>query len=160
VSLDAVWGGRADELRDRVLEAATPAEKFRVVERCLYAWAVRPLTRHPALAYALHELESVPQPRPISELTDHVGLSARRFIQIFPEQVGLPPKLFCRVQRFREVLQRVEGEGPVEWADVALACGYYDQAHFIHEFRSFSGLNPSAYLRARGSHRGHLPLPD
>jgi methylphosphotriester-DNA--protein-cysteine methyltransferase len=159
VALDALWGGRADELRDRVLEAGTPAAKFRVVEQCLLAWAARPLARHRAVAFALRELGSVPQARPISEVTDQIGLSARRFIQVFSEEVGLTPKLFCRVQRFREVLRLVEGEAPVEWADVALACGYYDQAHFIHDFRAFAGLNPTAYLRARGPHRGHIPLP-
>ena len=69
-------------------------------------------------------------------------------------------KLFCRIQRFQEVLHLIGTGRQVEWADVALTCGYFDQAHFIHDFRTFSGLNPTAYLAQRSEHLNHVPLPD
>ena len=81
-------------------------------------------------------------------------------LQLFTEEVGLTPKLFCRVRRFQEVLRLVAGPARVEWANVALACGYYDQAHFIHDFRAFCGLSPTAYLARRTEHLNHVPLPD
>jgi AraC-like DNA-binding protein len=52
----------------------------------------------------------------------------------------------------------VEQHGRIEWADLALACGYYDQAHFIHDFKSFSGFSPSDYLIRGGERFGHVPL--
>jgi AraC-like DNA-binding protein len=45
----------------------------------------------------------------------------------------------------------------VDWANVALSSGYFDQAHFIHDFRAFSGINPSTYLRQRTS-RNHVSV--
>src|SRR5207247_9984800 len=51
--------------------------------------------------------------------------------------------LYCRFVRFREVVRQVAAGGRVDWADVALAGGYYDQAHLAHEFRDFSGMSPS-----------------
>ena len=72
--------------------------------------------------------------------------------------MGLTPKLFCRVHRFQRVLATIERDGDIDWPDVALACGYYDQAHFIHDFRAFSGINPTAYVRVRGPQRNHIPL--
>ena len=93
-------------------------------------------------------------------VTRQTGLSHRRFIEVFRDQVGLTPKVYWRLQRFRQVLQRVHRAPRVEWADLALECGYYDQAHFIRDFRAFSGLSPSAYLAQRGEHLNHVPLSD
>jgi AraC-like DNA-binding protein len=47
----------------------------------------------------------------------------------------------------------------VDWPEVALSCGYFDQAHFIHDFRAFSGINPTTYLRNR-IHGHHVPIQD
>jgi AraC-like DNA-binding protein len=81
-----------------------------------------------------------------------VGLSRRTFIRRFTDEVGLTPKLFWRIQRFQEALRLVRTGRRPAWADVALDCGYYDQAHFIRDFRAFSGLTPPAFLRAWGAH--------
>ncbi len=160
VSLDTLWGAEAGYLREQLLEAATPETRFRILEQFLLAQAARPLARHPAVTFALKELHTVPPTRTISDVTEQIGLSSRRFIQVFSEEVGLTPKLFCRIRRFQEVLHLIEREQQVEWADIALTCGYFDQAHFIHDFRAFSGLNPTAYLAQRSEHLNHVPLPD
>ena len=94
----------------------------------------------------------------IAWMTEQIGLSPRRFIQLFRQQVGLTPKSFCRVRRFQQALTTVHGTKQVDWTQVALDCGYYDQAHFIHDFQSFSGMTPSAYLAAATPHLNHVPL--
>jgi len=56
---------------------------------------------------------------------------------------------------------------PVGWADLASSAGYFDQAHFGHEFREFTGLTPTRYVEVRRQflreHPGHVldgwPLP-
>jgi transcriptional regulator GlxA family with amidase domain len=135
-------GARAVSLRDQLLDAKTPEARFRILEQCLLARAARPLARHPAVAFALKEFQAVPHTRTISDVANQIGISQRRFIQVFRDEVGLTPKLFCRVRRFQEVLHLI-GREQVEWVEVALACGYYDQAHFINDFQAFSGLNPT-----------------
>jgi AraC-like DNA-binding protein len=152
VSLDAIWRNQADALRERLVEAERPTAMFRVLERALLAQAVRPLARHPAVAFALEEFRGGPRAPTVRDVTGQVGLSLRKFIRIFTEEVGMTPKLFCRVRRFQQVLRLVRSQQQVEWADVALDCGYYDQAHLIHDFRAFSGLTPTAYLRVWGEH--------
>jgi len=159
VALEDLWGGSAtDLLREEILEAPTPYGKLEVLERALLLRLLRPLERHPAVGYALRQFRGAPHARTIAQVTQAIGLSPRRFIEVFKRQVGLTPKVFCRVRRFQRVLGRIYREQTVEWADVALACGYYDQAHFIHDFRAFSGINPTAYLAAGGRHRNHVPL--
>jgi AraC-like DNA-binding protein len=91
-------------------------------------------------------------------VTAQVGLSARRFIDVFGGEVGLTPKLFCRVRRFQKVLRGVAHGRRADWAAVAADCGYFDQAHFIHDFRAFSGLSPTAYLTQRTEHLNHVPI--
>jgi AraC-like DNA-binding protein len=112
------------------------------------------------VGYALGEFHAVPEGRSIAAVTDRTGFSARRFIDLFEREVGLTPKLFCRVRRFQKVLQTIQSGCAIDWAGIALNCGYYDQAHFIHDFRAFSGINPSTYLAAHTPHLNHVPILD
>ena len=160
VPLEALWGTKARKLRDRLLEAQTPEARFRVLERDLLARVARPLAHHPALAFALREFQSAPHTRTVKETSQQTGLSQRRFVQLFRDEVGLTPKLFCRIQRFQEAIHLVGSGQGVEWADVALRCGYFDQAHFVHDFRTFSGTTPTAYRAHRGEHLNHISILD
>jgi AraC-like DNA-binding protein len=158
IPLDALW--RESDLRGRLLAAPTPEAKFRALEAALLERMAQGPERHTAVDYALREFLQVPQVRTIAEVTNQIGLSPRRFIQVFSEQVGLTPKLFCRVRRFHEVMRRVHKGRDIDWTEVALSCGYFDQAHFIRDFKAFSGLNPSAWLSKRGEHLNHVPVRD
>jgi AraC-like DNA-binding protein len=158
--LDVLWGGFARELRERLLEASGADQRLCIMEQALLARAKRPLARHPAVGFALEQFRRGPQTKTIAEVTGRTGLSPRRFIEVFRREVGLTPKLFCRVRRFQQTLQRAAAGKRVEWTDVAIDAGYFDQAHFIHDFRAFSGINPSMYAEARPPFPNHVPLPD
>jgi AraC-like DNA-binding protein len=156
VSMDALWGSASIDLRDRLVEAETPEARIRILEQALLARAGGFPRAHPAVDHALREFLRMPGMRTMAVVAQGSGLSPRRFIQLFDERVGLTPKLFCRVRRFQEALGRVARGGRVEWADLAADCGYYDQAHFIHDFTAFSGMSPSAYLGRRTGHPSHV----
>jgi AraC-like DNA-binding protein len=160
LSLDLLWGTSARDMRDRLLEAPTPEGKFQIFEACLLAHASKPLLRHPAVNFALNEFGDLQGAPSIAQVTSQIGLSSRRFIDVFNDQVGLTPKLFCRVQRFQKVLRRIGMGREVDWSDIALDCGYFDQAHLIHDFRAFSGLSPTAYAAHRTEHLNHVPILD
>jgi len=156
--LEEIWGPLAGLVREQLLAAKTPEERLRVLERALWLAAGGTLGRHPAVAFALNAFGGAPGVRTIAEVTQQIGLSARRFIEVFHKEVGLTPKLFCRVRRFQKVLPHIQRGRAVDWAQIALDCGYYDQAHFIHDFQAFSGINPSAYLAACTPHLNHVPM--
>ena len=158
ISLETIWGTAAQRLREQLLAAATPARRFALLEEALLARLRPERLAHPAVGYALAALQSAPRPPTIAAVTERIGLSQTRFIQVFREAVGLTPKQYCRVRRFQQVLRVLEGDAPVKWAEVALACGYFDQAHLIHDFQAFAGLTPTAYLALRGEHRDHVAL--
>ena len=158
--LETLWGAKAAELRERLLGAETPEVRFCILEQALLAQATRPLRRHPAVSLAMREFQSILRIRPVREVSEEIGLSQRRFIQLFREEVGVTPKIFHRIRRFQEVIRLVENEQRVEWANIALRCGYFDQAHFIHDFRTFSGVTPTIYLASRSGYRNHIPVVD
>ncbi len=78
-----VWGTRASELRERLLAAPAPGEKFQIIEQALLAAATRPLARHPAVAFALREFARTPHALTIANVTDRIGISARHFGELF-----------------------------------------------------------------------------
>jgi methylphosphotriester-DNA--protein-cysteine methyltransferase len=79
-------------------------------------------------------------------------------IRLFSEEVGLTPKSFCRIRRFQRAVSLLHRAQVVDWADTALACGYCDQSHMIHDFRDFAaGLSPAQYLSRRSALMKHVP---
>jgi AraC-like DNA-binding protein len=79
---------------------------------------------------------------------------------VFRNEVGLTPKLYCRIRRFQNVVAAIHKLREPDLAEMALCCGYFDQAHFIHDFRVFSGVSPSAYLKYRTSSPNHVAMLD
>jgi AraC-like DNA-binding protein len=155
--LSDLWGSAAYDLQERLLAARAHEERFSTLEAFLLQQTAC-FTRHPAVAYALRQFRGAPQAGRISAVTNQLGLSPKRFIQLFRQEVGLTPKLYSRLQRFNHVLHQIEKSEDFDWADMALASGYFDQAHFSHDFREFSGMTPVDYLLQRNHHFGHVPL--
>lgn len=159
VDLCTLWGTAAIALREQLQAARTKVEMVRILEQFLLKHASWERTPHPAISFALARFQDGKGQRPISEVTGQLGMSPKRFIHLFDEAIGLTPKVFCRLLRFQEALSLIEDGHLTTWTDLALNCGYFDQAHFIHDFQAFSGLTPQAYLTLRSSHRNHVPLP-
>jgi len=79
----------------------------------------------------------------VSSLVRATGLSARQFERRFASHVGLAPKSFLRVVRFQRVLKAIDAGGTPDWARLAIEHGFYDQPHFVNDFRAFTGFAPT-----------------
>ena len=155
VNLDDLWGPLARRIEAQVWEARTPEERLRVLETALRSRMSPDRVTHPAVVYAIDLIDRSRGSRPIAEITGELGVSGRRFLDLFRGEVGMSPKTFSRMRRFGAALDSIATQEDVDWTDVALSCGYFDQAHFNHDFRAFCGVSPSEYLRMRVS-RTHL----
>ncbi len=157
--LAELWKSGAEELRDRVLAAQSPNAKFEAVEQVLGERLLRTRQRpHPAAAVVAARIAAAPELSRIDRLSDDLGLSLRRLEQVVRTDVGLSLKAYQRLQRFRRALVRIDAAARAGWAVFALDRGYYDQSHFVNEFRAHAGLTPSAYLASRGPSLNHVPL--
>jgi AraC-like DNA-binding protein len=157
VAIESIYGGKAGALRDRLIKAISAKEKFAILENFLRCRMVGSVSLHRAVTHAVRCFQSELAPT-VSEIVEQTGLSSRRFSRIFSEQVGLTPKVFHRVQRFQRTMGSVTSAREVDWARLAVEAGYYDQAHFIHEFHSFCSVTPSTFLGTTLGQRNHLPL--
>jgi AraC-like DNA-binding protein len=155
IPLEALCGrGWAAALRERLLESGGIDATLDTLEAVLREmW--RPQWLHPAVNYALGAFDRAPLTSSIAAVTGAIGLSPKRFIERFKIEVGLTPKRYCRIRRFQRALT-LSSRGEVDWTRVAMDCGYFDQAHFIHDFRSFAGLTPTGYQSARTSFQNHV----
>jgi AraC-like DNA-binding protein len=95
----------------------------------------------------------------VTDLAKLIGFSERQLERKFKRQVGLSPKRLSRILRFQKFLQIAQNSKSLTLTDAALACGYFDQSHFIKDFTAFSGVSPLNYLSAPHAMSDHFTTP-
>ena len=140
VPLPDVWGSKGRQFSAQVAESKSAQQAMALLE----AELVDPSAPGIVQKVSAYIVQQNGQVR-VDDLAFDAGMSARQLRRLFLDQMGLTPKHFCRVIRFRHSLPRLRETQRGDWADVALDCGYYDQAHFINDFREFSGYTPGEF---------------
>ncbi|MFI5845544.1 helix-turn-helix domain-containing protein [Catenuloplanes sp. NPDC051500] len=167
VTVEQVWGRPAvAALRDRLATAGGPHEMLTLLEeellRRLHETAGLGLVRH-----ASGVIAAAGGGVAIGDLSAAAGVSSTHLAQRFKELIGVTPKRLARTHRFTATVFAIDPAAPIDWGGLAHAAGYFDQAHFGHEFRAFTGLTPTRYVEVRQrflrEHPGHAmdgwPLP-
>ena len=93
----------------------------------------------------------------IGDLSVAAGVSSTHLAQRFKEPIGLTPKRLARTYRFAATVFAIDPAGPIDWGDLAGGAGYFDQAHFGHEFRAFTGLMPTGTSKSGGGSCANIP---
>lgn len=156
---DLILGNDFFSFREELLTCLNPEEKFVVAESYLQKRVMRHPELHPALQYSLTRIIANPAQVTIKEIVHKTGYTNKHLISLFGKYAGIHPKQYIKILKFQQAVQLLEsGDVVKSWVGLALDCGYYDQSHFINEFRRFSGLNPTAYRDARGEYMNYLPL--
>lgn len=144
VDLYGVFSGSANELYDRVMHTHSIYSKVKALdnfflqqlkknERCL---------EKTELIARLCDSIVTASAFDIQRLSGSFGLSERYIQKLFEAVVGLSPRVFFNTQRFNRSLDLIRSSN-LDLTSIAYDCGYYDQAHFIKEFRRFTGITPS-----------------
>ncbi|MBZ5572020.1 MAG: helix-turn-helix transcriptional regulator [Acidobacteriia bacterium] len=141
--LEDLWGQPARRLLERVAEAGSPEKCAAELAGCVRA----PHSRTP-VQRALAWMETLRGCVRLDDVARQANLSPRQFRRQCLDQTGLSPKLLARILRFRHALLKLNAQAG-EHAGLAADCGYFDQSHFIAEFRRFAGESPTRYLHTR-----------
>jgi AraC-like DNA-binding protein len=168
VSLDAIWGKFAAELRERLHAAPTIRARFILLEQFLLAHLCETSQGLKIVQCAVAEIARHHGALSIRELSDGMWMSEKHLIEQFKQMVGCTPKELGRLYRFGDILASIDPTQPVDWTLVAHQFYFHDQSHFIRDFREFSGHTPTDYWRLlrqmhaenpdRTQHRRLLPI--
>ena len=145
---DLLGEGEAGRLAERLAETTDWPARFDLMDEFLLARLARGRPMAPDVAWALKTLRSSRGARSIGALSRDLSCSRKTLIQRFHAQVGLSPKAVASILRFDFAVERIRSADEESWADLAVACGYYDQAHFNRDFRRYSGRTPREFQAA------------
>ncbi|TDX01812.1 helix-turn-helix domain-containing protein [Dinghuibacter silviterrae] len=142
VDLASLCGAEGRILEERILSAPDNPTRVELLSTFLTS------RLHPLEAFVIHAIRSVVSREGLVDLAylaDQCFRSRRQFERDFKTYSGFSPKLFARLSRFGGALEPYGDKG-LTLTQIAYACGYYDQSHFIHEFKAFSGHHPKEYF--------------
>jgi AraC-like DNA-binding protein len=148
VALEDLWGDAATRrLCARLAEARGAVDAAAVLERAIAERVATADGRYVRVEVALAAAARFTSASTnVSAVARDLGVSERHLRRVFCEAVGVGPKAFARVMRFRRALRAGSEDAHAGWAEIAAAAGYYDQAHLIAEFRAIAGVTPRALI--------------
>lgn len=154
-----VWGPEGRRVEEAVRHAGTSASARRVLESFLLR-RLAAAERDSRIDGAVRILLARRGNTRISELARDVAWSPRQLEREFRRRVGVSPKSLARILRFQNVLRRRGRHPDRSWADLAVHCGYADQAHLVREFRELSGATPTGIDSGPTDLTRHFVSPD
>ena len=148
VSLEDLWGAAATRrLLDQLAQARDTSAAATVLESAIAERLALSDVRRPYSLLALGAAQRLANENAnVSAVAVELGVSERHLRRLFRQAVGVSPKTFAKLTRFRRALRAARADKRAGWATIAVAAGYYDQAHLIAEIRSIAGKTPRARL--------------
>jgi AraC-like DNA-binding protein len=159
--LDPSWDTLARELKDHVTEGRYESAWQRLQDYLLQKALARSYDAKLVQSAAKLLFHTKGQCR-VEELADYCHTSVRQLQRHFDQAIGVSPKFYARTIRFEQAQRRLMFHPETDLTALAYDCGYFDQAHFIKDFRAFTGRTPSQYAKEMQDLRHDLstrPLP-
>jgi AraC-like DNA-binding protein len=143
VALRDLFPFEARPLCDRLASAPDWPSRLDLVEQFLIWRILRTRIDTARVDWAVAQIESSGGRVDVGSLARELGHSHKHLIALFHDQVGIPPKLLARLIRFERAMREARSGARIGWADLALAHGYFDQAHLARDVMRFTGLTPT-----------------
>lgn len=141
---DTFLGKAGRDLEEKIMLAADNYKRAEILAAFLTGrLSDKPMKDNNIVASIKHVIHSK-QFGTVSQLADHYNLSTRQFDRKFKEYAGFSPKTYLRLVRLHNAIQQYGNNKPL--TQIALECGYYDQSHFIHDVKAFTGYHPGFYF--------------
>ncbi|MDP9041947.1 MAG: helix-turn-helix domain-containing protein, partial [Bacteroidota bacterium] len=154
IDLTSLLGQSGKDITEQMLLAKDNAQRLQLIS-CFLEQRISEFER-PEIVNATQRIYSLNGLVNVKNLADQFSLSQRQFERKFKEHIGFSPKSFSRIVRFKSLISNYKKENST-LTQVAYDFGYYDQAHFIQDFKQFSGYNPNAYFSGKADEVFYAP---
>jgi AraC-like DNA-binding protein len=157
---DLIWGDEFALVREQMLETDGIDRRFALMENFLLDKFASRLVVDECVSFAVSEMSRNPDRLNIARMNAKIGYSQKHFISMFKRRVGLTPKAYLKIMRFQKAIRTIESipGSSIDWAAISYDCGFYDQSHFINDFRVFSGFTPEEYLTKKSDYLNYVPV--
>ena len=147
--LETLLGNEGSNLEERMMLANSHEERAAIISAFLCARLFKNNAHEPGVFSAINKVIHHNGLTTVREIALENSLSTRQFERKFKEFSGFSPKLYLRIARFQSAINAY-GDKDKSLTEIAYECGYYDQSHFIHDFKNFSGQHPRFYFSGKG----------
>lgn len=148
IMLSDLFGEKAVQLEQAVLSAPGIAERIQMIGSFLLSQLSQPASVDAVIASCVEVIMRSQGRLAVSELADQVNTNRRQLERRFASAVGISPKRLSRAVRLQTALRMLEQRKFASLTDLAYENGYYDQAHFIRDFKEFTGTSPRSFFAA------------
>ncbi|MEO3405183.1 helix-turn-helix domain-containing protein [Mucilaginibacter sp. CAU 1740] len=135
------------ELEEQIMLAADNFKRAEILSSFLIARLHKDGLKDERMAIAVRDVIHGDRYQSVVELADTYNLSVRQFDRKFKEYAGFNPKTYMRLVRLQAALKQYNSNKSL--TQIALECGYYDQSHFIHDVKAFTGYHPGFYFSGK-----------
>lgn len=149
IALENILRNEALEIEDKLQTARSNNQRIKLIEDFLLNQLIQNYKNHEQISKTFETIDTTKGQISIRTLAEVSCLSIKHFERKFSEFVGLRPKQYLRIVRFQDALQKKKSNCYRSYTSLAFDCGYYDQSHFIHDFKAITDVPPKEFFTAQ-----------
>lgn len=145
VSLERIFGKEVLKLEDQVIQAESAEQRITLVEDFLLAKLTDQHTIHKIINSTIETMMEAKGRLPVDEVAKMVKINRRQLERKFSEAIGLSPKQLSKTIRLQETIKNIYSKKYTKLTELAYQGDFFDQAHFIKDFKELTGMTPKEF---------------
>ncbi len=152
--LENVWNNKVTDIRDRLLELESIHSKFELLDKLLTNEIKNEVSLNGSVEFAIGLMGEYT----ITEICQKVGFTNKHLNYLFKKHMGISPNKYRRIRQFQKSINMIGSDTNVDLQEIAFESGYFDQSHFIRDFKEFTDFTPTEYLKKNKGYVNFIPI--
>lgn len=152
--IENIWNNKVIDIRDRILELESIQSRFKLLDKLLTHEIKKEASLNKSVEFAISLMDS----NTISEISQKVGFTNKHLNDLFKKYMGISPNKYRRIRQFQKSVNMIGLDTNVDFQEIAFISGYFDQSHFIRDFKEFTDFTPTEYLKNNKGYVNFIPI--